>query len=80
MYMDSAGSSRCTSDDATQPSHLTGHNDSVEHTSCAQAGLRSPPPIWLSPPLFSGSADDSGCIFVPTPGRLTPPVVQAEPT
>nr|POE85728.1 hypothetical protein CFP56_07188 [Quercus suber] len=27
-----------------------------------------------------GSAHKGGCIFVPTPGRPTPPIVQAEPT
>ena len=80
MYMDGAGSSRCTSDAAAQPFHPVGHDDNAEHTSCAQAGPRSPPPTQLSPPLFGGSAHDSGCIFVPTPGRPTPPVVQAEPT
>ena len=80
MYMDGVGSSRCTPDAAAQPSHPAGHDDNAEHTSCAQAGPRSPPPTRLSPPLFSGSAHNSGCIFVPTPGRPTPPIVQAEPT
>nr|POF05038.1 hypothetical protein CFP56_23573 [Quercus suber] len=69
MYMDGAGSSRCASDDAAQPSCPAGH-----------AGPWSPPPTRLSPPLFSDFAHDGGCIFVPTPGRLTPHVVQAEPT
>nr|POE73186.1 hypothetical protein CFP56_58681 [Quercus suber] len=68
MYMDCSRSSRCTSDDAAQPSHLAGHDDSVEHISYAQAGPRSPPPSRLSPPLFSDSAHDGGCIFVPIPG------------
>ena len=67
MYMDGAGSSRCTSNAATQPSHPAGHDDSAEHTSCAQVGPWSPPPTRLSPPLFSGSAHDGGCIFVLTP-------------
>nr|POF03394.1 hypothetical protein CFP56_60583 [Quercus suber] len=63
------------------PSHPTpGHVDSAEHTSCAQAGPRSPPPTQLSPPLFSGFAHDGGYIFVPTLGWPTPPVVQAKPT
>ena len=61
------------------PSHLVGHDDSVEHTSHAQASPQSPPPTRLSPPLFSGSAHDGGCIFAPTPGQPTPPIVQAEP-
>nr|POE71635.1 hypothetical protein CFP56_48967 [Quercus suber] len=87
MYMDGVGSSRCMSDAAAQPSHPAGHDYSADHTSCAEAGpqsppptRQSPPPTRLSPPLFSGSAHDGGCIFVPTPGRPTPPVVQAEPT
>ena len=78
--MDGVGSSRCTSDTVAQPSHPAGHDNSAEHTSCAQAGPQSPPPTRLSPPLFSGSAHDGGCIFVPTPSQPTPPVVQAEPT
>ncbi|KAL4619786.1 hypothetical protein ACB092_06G105300 [Castanea dentata] len=80
MYMDGTGSSQCTSDAAAQPSHPVGHNDSAEHTSCAQASPWSLPPTWLSPLLFSGSAHDGGYIFVPTLGQPTPPVVQAKPT
>ena len=34
----------------------------------------------ISPPVFSGSAHDGGCIFVPTPGMPTPPLVHVEPT
>uniref|UniRef100_A0A7N2N0E0 Uncharacterized protein n=1 Tax=Quercus lobata TaxID=97700 RepID=A0A7N2N0E0_QUELO len=67
MYMDGAGSSRCTPNATQRPSD-------------AQASPRSPPPTRLSPPLFIGSAHDGGCIFVPTPGQPTPPIVQAEPT
>ena len=80
MYMDGVGSLRCTSKAAAQPSHPPGHDNSAEHTSCAQVGPRSTPPTRLSPPLFAFSAHDGGCIFVLTPGRLTPLVVQAEPT
>ena len=80
MYMDGAGSSRYTSDAAAQPSHLAGHDNGAEHTSCAQAVPRSPPPTRLSPLLFNDPTHDGGCIFVPTPGRPTPPVVQAKPT
>nr|POE61374.1 hypothetical protein CFP56_40979 [Quercus suber] len=79
-YMDGAGSSRCTSDATAQASHPVGHDNSAEHTSHAQARPRSPLPTPLSPPLFSGSAHEGGCIFVPTPGLPTPAVVQAEPT
>ncbi|KAL0015162.1 hypothetical protein SO802_002231 [Lithocarpus litseifolius] len=80
MYMDGAGSSRCTFDATAQPFHLAGHDDSAKLGTQAQAGPRSPLPTRLSPPLVSGSAHDGGCIFVPTPGRTTPPVVQPEPT
>ena len=34
----------------------------------------------LSPPVFSGSAHDGGCIFVPTPGMPTPPLVHVDLT
>ena len=78
--MDVARSSQCAPDTAAGPSHPVGHDDSAKHTSHAQAGPRLPPPTRLSPPLFSGSAHEGGCIFVPTPGQPTPPVVQVEPT
>ena len=78
--MDAAGSSQCTPDAAAGPSHPVGHDDSAKHTSGAQAGPQSPTPTQLSPLLFSGSAHDGGCIFVPTPSRPSPPIVQAEPT
>ena len=78
--MDGTGSSRCTSDATAQPSHPTGHDDSAKHISHAQADPRSPLPTRLSPQLVSDSTHEGGCIFVPTPGRPTPPVVQPEPT
>ena len=34
----------------------------------------------MSSPIFSGSAHDGGCIFVPTPSMPTPPLVHVEPT
>ncbi|KAL0000067.1 hypothetical protein SO802_019669 [Lithocarpus litseifolius] len=80
MYMDGVRTSRCTSDAAAQPSHPAGHDNSAELGTQAQAGPRSPLPTRLSPPLVSGSAYDGGCIFVPTPSRTTPPIVQPEPT
>nr|POE71205.1 hypothetical protein CFP56_29037 [Quercus suber] len=80
MYMDGAGSSQCTPNATAQASHPVGHDDSAEHTSNAQARPRSPLPTPLSPSLFSSSAHEGGCIFVPTLGRPTPLVVQAEPT
>nr|POE76726.1 hypothetical protein CFP56_76677 [Quercus suber] len=80
MYMDGTRSLRCMPDAAAGPSHPVGHNNSAEHTSHAQAGPRSPPPTLLFPPLLSGSTHEGGCIFIPTPGRPTPLVVQVEPT
>ena len=37
-------------------------------------------PPRMSPPVFSESAYDGGCIFVPTPGMPTPPLMHEEPT
>ena len=37
-------------------------------------------PPHMSPPVFSGSAYDGGCIFVLTLGMPTPPLVHVEPT
>ena len=34
----------------------------------------------MSPPIFSESAHDGGCIFVPTPGMPTPPLVHVDPS
>ena len=34
----------------------------------------------MSSLVFSGSAHDGGCIFVPTPGMPTPLLVHVEPT
>ena len=34
----------------------------------------------MSPLVFSGSGHDGGCIFVPTPGIPTPPLVHVDPT
>ncbi|KAL0000263.1 hypothetical protein SO802_019865 [Lithocarpus litseifolius] len=68
MYTDGTESSQCTPDAAAGPSHPVGHDDSAEHTSCAQTDPWSPSPTLPSPPLFSGSAHEGGCIFIPTPG------------
>ena len=78
--MDGAGSLQCTPDADAEFSHPVGHDDCAKQTYGAQATPQSPPPTRLSPPLFIGSAHNDGCIFVPTPGRLIPPIVQAEPT
>ena len=34
----------------------------------------------MSPLVFSGSGHDGGCIFVPTPGIPTPPLMHVDPT
>ncbi|KAL0006509.1 hypothetical protein SO802_014070 [Lithocarpus litseifolius] len=37
-------------------------------------------PPRMSPPIFNGSTHDGVCIFVPTPGMPTPPLVHVNPT
>nr|POF11902.1 hypothetical protein CFP56_13750 [Quercus suber] len=70
------------SDNGTRPSYLAGDAAGPSHTmSCGvsqeyEAPRHSP---RMSPPVFSGSTHDGGCIFVPTPGMPTPPLVHAEP-
>ena len=72
---------RCTSDARAGPSHTTGHEDTVPTQTMARgASTDYEDPLRMSPPVFSVSAHDGGCIFVPTPGMLTPPLVHVEPT
>ncbi|XP_050248874.1 protein argonaute 1-like [Quercus robur] len=54
----------------TVPAHTTSYGASTD--------FEGPP--RMSPPVFSGSAHDGGCIFVPTPGMPTPPLVHVDPT
>ena len=72
---------RCTSDAGIGPSHTADHEDTVpaQTTACGASTEYEDPPC-MSPPVFSGSAHDGGCIFIPTPGMPTPPLVHVEPT
>ena len=72
---------RCTSDAGVGPSHITGHEDTIpaQTTACGASTDYKDPPRMLRP-VFSGSAHDGGCIFVPTPGMPTPPLVYVEAT
>ena len=72
---------RCMSDASVGPSHTIGHEDTVPAQTMARgASMNYEDPLRMSPPVFSGSAHDGGCIFVPTPGMPTPPLVHVEPT
>ena len=72
---------RCTSDAIAGPSHTAGHEDTVPaQTTARGASTDYKDPPRMSPPVFSGSAHDGGCIFVPTPGMPTPPLAHVEPT
>ena len=72
---------RCTSGDGTGPSHSVDHQGTVPaHTTSHGASTDYEGPPCMSPPVFSGSAHDGGCIFVPTPGMPTPPLVHVDPT
>ena len=69
------------SDAGTGPSHTAGYEDTVpDQTTARGASTDYEDPPRMSPPVFSGSAHDGGCIFVPTPGMPTPPLVYVEPT
>ena len=64
-----------------RPSHTTGHEDTIPaQTTDRGASTVYKDPPRMSPPVFSGSAHDGGCIFVPTPCMPTPPLVHVEPT
>ena len=72
---------RCTSDAGAGPSHTAGHEDTVPTQTMARgASTDYEDPPHMLPPIFSGSAHDGGCIFVPTPGMPTLPLVHVEPT
>ncbi|XP_050264214.1 uncharacterized protein LOC126708463 [Quercus robur] len=72
---------RCTPGDGAGPSHSVDHQGTVPaHTTSHGASTDFEGPPRMSPPVFSGSAHDGGCIFVPTPGMPTPPLVQVDPT
>ena len=72
---------RCTSGDGAGPSHSVDHQGTVPaHTTYHGASTDYKGPPRMLPPVFSGSAHDGGCIFVPTPGMPTPPLVHVDPT
>ena len=78
---DNGRTPRCTSNAGAGPSHTTGHEDTVPtQTTARGASTDYEDPRHMLPPVFSGSAHDGGCIFVPTPGMPTPPLVHVEPT
>uniref|UniRef100_A0A7N2MXK8 Uncharacterized protein n=1 Tax=Quercus lobata TaxID=97700 RepID=A0A7N2MXK8_QUELO len=63
------------------PSQIADHEDTASAQSTSRGAsmdYEDPPP--MSPPVFNGSTHDGGCIFVPTPGIPTPPLVHVEPT
>nr|POE73704.1 hypothetical protein CFP56_73394 [Quercus suber] len=63
------------------PSHSAGHEGTVPaQTTSHGASTDYEDPPRMSPLVFSGSAYDGGCIFVPTPGMPTPPLVHVDPT
>ena len=72
---------RCTSGASAGPSHSADHEGTVlAQTTSHGASMDYEDPPCMSPPIFSGSAYDGGCIFVPTPGMPTPPLVHVDPT
>ena len=81
MSDDNGKTLRYMSDAGTRPSHIADHEDIVPtQTTARGASTDYEDPPRMSPPVFSGSAYDGGCIFVPTPGMPTPPLVHVEPT
>ena len=87
---------RCTSGDSVGPSYSVGHEGTIPAQTTSHGAStdyedppRISPPVFsgfaqdpprMSPSLFSGSGHDGGCIFVPTPGMPTPPLVHVDPT
>uniref|UniRef100_A0A7N2RAV2 Uncharacterized protein n=1 Tax=Quercus lobata TaxID=97700 RepID=A0A7N2RAV2_QUELO len=72
---------RCTSGDGAGPSHSVGHQGTVPAQTTSHGASTDYGGLpRMSPPVFSGSAHDGGCIFVPTLGMPTPPLVHVDPT
>ena len=81
LFNDDGRTPRCTSEAGTGPSHIASHEDTVlAQTMARGASTNYEDPPHMSPPFFSGSAHDGGCIFVPIPSMPTPPLVHVEPT
>nr|POE98528.1 isoform 2 of methylsterol monooxygenase 2-2 [Quercus suber] len=73
---DCGRTSRCTPDAGTGPSHTASHEGTFPaQTTSRGASIDYEDPPRMSPPIFSGSAHDGECIFVPTPSMPTPPLV-----
>ncbi|KAK7820011.1 methylsterol monooxygenase 2-2, partial [Quercus suber] len=71
--------SRCTPDAGTGPSHTASHEGTFPaQTTSRGASIDYEDPPRMSPPIFSGSAHDGECIFVPTPSMPTPPLVHTK--
>nr|POE68779.1 hypothetical protein CFP56_53921 [Quercus suber] len=72
---------RCTFSTGARPSHSADHEGTVPtQTTSHSASTDYEDPFRMSPPVFSGSTHDGGCIFVPTPGMPTPPLVHVDLT
>nr|POE86702.1 hypothetical protein CFP56_46913 [Quercus suber] len=81
LFDDGSRTPRCTLDAGTGPSHTVDHEGTFPaQTTSRGASTDYDDPPRMSPPTFSGSAHDGGCIFVPTLGMPTPPLVHVEPT
>nr|POE82579.1 isoform 2 of methylsterol monooxygenase 2-2 [Quercus suber] len=81
LFDDGGRTLQCTPDAGIGPSYTAGHEGTfpTQTMSCGASTDYEDPP-HMSPPVFSGSAHDGGCIFVPTPGMPIPPLVHVEPT
>ena len=72
---------QCTFGAGVRPSHTASHEDTVlAQTTSHGASIDYEDPPHMSPPVFSGSTYDGGCLFVPTPSMATPPLVHVDPT
>ena len=81
LFDDDGRTPRCMSDAGAGPSHTISHEDTVPaQTTAHGASTNYEDPSHMSPLVFSGSAHDGECIFVPTPGMPTPPLVHVDPT
>ena len=81
LFDDNDRTPRCTSDAGVRPSHTVGDEDTIPaQTTSHGASTDYEVPPRMSPPIFSGSSHDDGCIFVLTLGMPTPPLVHVKPT
>ena len=81
QFDDDGRTLQCTSDVGIRPSHTTDHEDTIPAQTMSHGASTEYEDLpCMSPPVFSGSAHDSGCIFVPTPSLPTPPLVHVDPT